>query len=150
MSIPTIQHIQQAARGGFASVDMKSGDVVSGGRGLRGKIASWFQAKLHPGETAANNSAVMHAFVRAIASDPKYGPSYANMATKELAPRWTQGKKLTQRTVSNVLNALEHKRDSVRGQNAMLGWMVGRTDLPTSRNNFGSIFREVADGNRYC
>ncbi|MCG8530947.1 MAG: hypothetical protein MI749_09810 [Desulfovibrionales bacterium] len=107
MSTPTITQIQQAAKSGYATLDMETGTIVSGSKAFAGRVVSWITEKLHPGETAAKNGMVMNAFIRAIAADPKYGPEYANMATQTLAEHWGKGKPLTERVVQTTLNSLD-------------------------------------------
>lgn len=107
MSIPTVNQLQHAAKSGYASMDMETGKLVFSKKNFAGRVVSWFREKLHPGETAAKNSMVMNAFIRSIASDPKYGPEYANMATRSLAERWKAGKPLTERVITTTQSSLD-------------------------------------------
>ncbi|MCG8529985.1 MAG: hypothetical protein MI749_04900 [Desulfovibrionales bacterium] len=139
-----IHQIQEASRGGFARIDSNTGELKTKGHGLGGRIIEWFRGKLHPGTVAKENSAVMNAFIRAIGDDPKYGPSYANMAAEQLMPQLEQGKSLTERRITTVLDSLDANIEQNKSLNALQAQRFSSHNIPGDPNCFGSIWANLA------
>ena len=108
-----------------------------------GKIVAWFRGAPDPG-TTAQNGRVMNAFVRAIASDPKYGPEFADMAATQLSQAFVQGKGLEGRTVQTLLTRFDRQLGQVQGLNRTNAERFSKLDLHGDVHNFGKIFADVA------
>lgn len=139
-----IQQIRQAAAGGFARLNLETGTLVTGGKGLSGKVVAWFREKLEPGKVAMEHSGAMNAFIRAIGADPHYGPSFADMASDQLSPLLQSGKPLDKRVVANVLQRLDAARDSYRQSNELMVTRFASTAEGGLGETFTSLWHEHA------
>ena len=103
---------QLAQTGGTAKLDTMTGNVTTTGTTFLGKVANWFNAKLHPGTVAQENRSVMFQFLNAIAKDPLFGPDFANLATNSLSRTIEQGKPLTARRINETVQEMKAFRES--------------------------------------
>lgn len=134
----------QAAQGGQIQMDKDSGQLKSTGTSFMGKIASWFKSIGNPGTVASENRAAMNSFIRSLAMDPKYGEKFANMASDQLSGLAMQGKPLTARTVTTMLDGFDRGIAQTRSSTRALAERFSQYDIHGDPNCFGSVFANVA------
>jgi len=129
--------------GGFFKKDMGTGELKVGGQGFFGRVAGWFRSTSKPG-TVAENLGALNAFIRTIGTDPKYGPKFADMASRELSHLAETGKPLTARMVRDLTGKMDREMDQVKGLNKMLGERFAEYDIHGDPHCFGSLFANVS------
>lgn len=144
MAIDVNQFRELASLGGKIQVDHNTGELVTRGHSFKGKIVYWFRSKTKPGTVAAENRAAMNSFIRAIASDPNYGPDFASMASRELTPLAERGRPLSARKVTSLMRSFDRRIASLRSINEYMATRFSEYDIHGDPFCFGSVLARVA------
>ncbi len=144
MAININQFRELASLGGKIQVDHNTGDLVTRGRSFKGKIAYWIRSKTKSGTVAAENRAAMNSFIRAIASDPNYGPGFANMASRELTPLAERGRPLSARKVMSLMGSFDRSISILKANNKYMAIRFSEYDVHGDPFCFGSVLARVA------
>ncbi|MBF0099432.1 MAG: hypothetical protein HQK77_00845 [Desulfobacterales bacterium] len=115
--------------------------IKNTGTNFFGKVAAWFNTKLHPGTVSSENKAVMQSFMQALRDT--YKGDIGDMAANSLQRDFASGKPLTSRKVQTAISQAQSQQKLRHDTNELAILRFAHDDSNTGQTNFGTLFTQV-------